>query len=103
MICYVIGEKTAGYELERNVENIKYVDYLMGVGAAAYRLKKAGYDRFVICSDGEFVEDFRKAVLHFYGSAATVEFESGLPKEIKEDDSIVWIRDGIVFRKEPTI
>ena len=108
MICYVIGEKTTDEPFDRDPLNPKYSDYLMALGAEIIKLKKAGYLRFVLCSETEFVDDFLKALLFFYnceilypGYLTPIVEYGGMPPEHKfeENDIIIYICDGVVSCK----
>ena len=100
MTCYVIGEKTPENRIEKKIECLtEYLGFLQAVCKEVKQLKKERCQHFVFCSDCEFVDDFYDAVIHFFDFTPTIKFRRALPDNIKEDDTIILIRDGMLFRK----
>lgn len=102
MTCYVTTEKTVGSRIKRSADCLEYIDYLLKLCKEVLLLKKEGCQHFVFCSDCEFTDDFHKAVVYFFNSDATVEFDCGsTDKTFKENDIIISVYDGGISRKNP--
>ncbi len=100
MTCYVIAEKTPENRIEKKIECLtEYLAYLELVCKEVKKLKLDDCRHFVFCSDCEFIDNFRDAVIHFYDPTPIIESERSLPSNIKENDIVILIRDGVLFRK----